>query len=163
MPTINCPHCNRMIEYGLDEISTVFACAGCGGKFTPIGGPLEELNDRAASETLPGEEPFGDQRGADGQELVGEPWFYGFLTVWAYVVLALGLLACLILTVRVLDDVMAHIREGREKDGWITLLVGLIKIALTVVGTLVIYALMHLWLDTGRNVRQVLLRGNRRE
>jgi hypothetical protein len=46
MPTTTCPHCNRVIQFEMNDVHTVFACGQCGGKFTPLGGPvLEETGE----------------------------------------------------------------------------------------------------------------------
>ncbi len=39
MPTLQtqCPHCKRTISFEKHDIETVFACASCGCKFTPLG------------------------------------------------------------------------------------------------------------------------------
>lgn len=42
MPTTSCPHCGRVIPIELHEMSTLFECAQCGGRFTPAGGAYRE-------------------------------------------------------------------------------------------------------------------------
>jgi hypothetical protein len=50
MPSTNCPHCGRTgIPFELHEAHTVFECAKCGGKFTPMDGAV--FQDRSDSLT----------------------------------------------------------------------------------------------------------------
>jgi hypothetical protein len=43
MLTCSCPHCGRRdISFEIHEAHTVYECAQCGGKFTPLGGAVVE-------------------------------------------------------------------------------------------------------------------------
>ena len=164
MPTTNCPHCNRSIAVDLDEMNNVFECAGCGGKFTPVGGAIEEPGEGAgASERPLRGEPFGDLRSeSDGMNHEREPWFYGFLHTWATVLLWLGLLVSLLLSIGLLYQVLKLLMIGEVGIALLLFVVGIVAIGFSLLGTLILYALIHLWLDTGRNVRDLLRRQNRR-
>src|SRR5438105_4160403 len=53
--TCSCPHCGRPdIPFETHEAHTVFECAKCGGKFSPMGGAVTEL----AEEPTPSREPL---------------------------------------------------------------------------------------------------------
>jgi DNA-directed RNA polymerase subunit RPC12/RpoP len=44
MATTTCPHCQREIQFDLSQLSPVFQCARCGGRFTPVGEPVIETS-----------------------------------------------------------------------------------------------------------------------
>lgn len=37
MPKTTCPHCRRKIDFEMHEMNSIFECARCGGRFTPLG------------------------------------------------------------------------------------------------------------------------------
>src|SRR5947209_7044198 len=51
MATTTCPHCRREIRFELEQISPVFECAACGGRFTPVGEPV--VDSSPVEEKLP--------------------------------------------------------------------------------------------------------------
>lgn len=51
-PSCSCPHCGRTgIPFKPADAHTVFECAKCGGKFTPMGGAVQESSAATPDET----------------------------------------------------------------------------------------------------------------
>jgi hypothetical protein len=154
MPSAECPHCHRTINYKNSQAGQA-KCPGCKGSILLV--PFEEEAPRPAPRppSAPELEFDEDERTGRAPERLGrEPWYYGFLAVIATIIIASAL--AFFALVGALGVMYALHEIDRGRPGAVLMLLALLLgSAFYLVLFVALGALILLLVDVARNVRKI--------
>jgi hypothetical protein len=143
---INCPHCGGWIEPSPDHAGHVVACPHCHGPF--------RVPERIDIGFVP---PPDQPRTAAPPR---EPWFYGFIDVYARVWMGLALLVNVLGVVGAAMVIVSASIQGvpEGKVAWIrgALIVAIVVVSVSgLLGVILSVAFLRLVVDMARNLRAI--------
>jgi hypothetical protein len=158
MQRAQCPHCAKTLRYRDTQAGTTVRCPACSQAVQ-----LPQVNGSLPQPSTEGPSPWDLEATTPGATLGPEPWYYGFLTGYAKVVMGLSIAVMLLGSVWIVFSVTAIWGMlGRERftmGQMVSLgfggIVGLLALVLVLLGILFNVALILLFVDIGRNLRKI--------